>query len=72
MTKQPPPAGFSPDFPKMSRPARAALEAAGYTELAQLKGVSKKKILGLHGMGPKAFRELEQTLAQRGWSFSEP
>lgn len=72
MTKHPPPDGLSPDFPKMSRPARDALEAAGYTELAQLKGVSKKKILGLHGMGPKAFRELEQTLAQRGWSFSEP
>lgn len=72
MAKQSPPDGLSPDFPKMSRPARAALEVAGFTELEQLNGVSRKKILGLHGMGPKAFRELEQALAQRGWSFSEP
>jgi len=71
MTKQPTDS-LSPDFPKMSRPARAALEAAGYTQLEQLKGVSKKEILGLHGMGPKAFRELEQVFAERGWSFSDP
>ena len=58
------------DFPPgIGRPARRALEAAGYTRLDQLTAVTAKELLALHGVGPKAVRILGETLAADGRSF---
>ncbi len=57
-------------FPKTSRPALSALNAAGYTHLEQLTQVSAAELLKLHGMGPKAIRILRDALAAKGLSFA--
>lgn len=55
------------DFPKgVAAPARRALADAGYTELTQLAGVALAELEGLHGMGPKALRILQEALEDRG------
>ena len=55
------------DFPKeLASPARRALVAAGYTQLAQLAQVSEEHLLSLHGIGPNAIRQLRQALAEKG------
>jgi hypothetical protein len=59
------------DFPKgVGAPARRALAGAGYTELTQLAGVPLAELKGLHGMGPKALRILQEALEQRGLSLA--
>jgi hypothetical protein len=55
----------------IGRPAQRALLAAGYTGLRDLHGVERRRVLELHGVGPKALRVLEQALAERGWSLRE-
>ncbi|GIH79609.1 hypothetical protein [Planobispora longispora] len=60
------------DLPNIGAPARGALEAAGYTRLEQLAGVTEAELLALHGVGPKAVRILRETLAGRGLSFRTP
>jgi hypothetical protein len=58
------------DFPaRLSRPATAALLAAGYTRMQQLTTVTAKEILALHGMGPKGIRILREELAEQGKAF---
>ena len=47
-------------------PATRALTAAGYQTLEALIGVSEKKLLALHGVGPKAIRVLREKLAESG------
>lgn len=59
------------DFPKTSKPAQQALDAAGYTHLEQLTQVSEAELLKLHGMGPKALRILREALHSKGLSFAE-
>jgi hypothetical protein len=55
------------DFPAgLPQPALRALRAAGYTRLEQLAGVREATLLGLHGVGPKALRIIQQALAGRG------
>lgn len=67
--KHPGPAG---DLPQgLSAPARRALAAAGYTRLDQLASVSEAALLRLHGIGPKAIRQLREALAARGLAFAE-
>jgi hypothetical protein len=59
------------DFPSgVSAPARRALAGAGYTELTQLAGVPLAELKGLHGMGPKALRILQEALEPQGLSLS--
>lgn len=58
-------------FPRTSRPALSALEAAGYTHLQQLDGVPMHQVLALHGMGPKGIRHLRDAMAQHGWAFAD-
>ena len=48
------------------QPAIRALTAAGYSRDEQLAGVSEAALLKLHGVGPKAIRIIQQTLAERG------
>lgn len=59
------------DFPRaIGNPARRALIAAGYRRLGQLTTVTGREIGQLHGVGPKALRELNRALAARGQSFA--
>lgn len=53
----------------LSGPALRALAHAGIRSLAQLAQHSKKDVAGLHGMGPKGVRVLEQALATQGRHF---
>lgn len=57
--------------PRLAAPARRALTAAGYLRLEQLAGVNEAELLQLHGMGPKALRQLREALAERGLSLAE-
>ncbi|MFF2089192.1 DNA-directed RNA polymerase subunit alpha C-terminal domain-containing protein [Paenibacillus sp. NPDC058174] len=54
---------------KISQPARRALRGAGITTLEQLAEWSKRELLGLHGLGPKALPELNAALSAKGMSF---
>lgn len=47
-------------------PARQALALVGLTRLEQFAGRSKRELLALHGVGPKAIRLLNAELAARG------
>ncbi|WP_141578391.1 helix-hairpin-helix domain-containing protein [Actinomadura sp. WMMA1423] len=57
------------DLPKIGAPARRALAAAGYGDLAQLAQAREDDIAALHGMGPKAMGILRRALQERGLSF---
>jgi hypothetical protein len=61
------------DLPSgLSRPARRALDRAGYARLEQLTGITEAEVLRLHGMGPKALDQLRSARAARGQSFAAP
>ena len=61
------------DFPpRLSKPARRALAGAGYLRLAQLTTVRESELARLHGLGPKALRQLREALAARGATFAGP
>ncbi len=55
---------------ELSQPARRALTGAGYTRLEQLAEVSEDKIKHLHGVGPKAIKQLHDALDASGLSFA--
>jgi hypothetical protein len=59
----------SDGFPKLSAPARRALERAGYSRLEQLTDVPESELRKLHGMGPNAIEALRSALRERGLSF---
>jgi hypothetical protein len=54
----------------LSKPAQRALAAAGYTNLEQLTQISEADLGRLHGIGPKAIKQLRQALAENGLSFA--
>ena len=54
----------------LSKPARRALAAAGYTNLEQLTRASEADLVRLHGVGPKAIEQLRQAMAVGGLSFA--
>jgi hypothetical protein len=58
-------------LPKIGKPATQALEAAGYTNLKQLTGVTEAELAQLHGMGPKALGILREALKAEGLSFRQ-
>lgn len=53
----------------LAKPARRALEGAGYFQLEQLTKFSEKEVSKLHGMGPKAIEQIRYALAEKGLSF---
>ncbi len=57
-------------LPRIGAPATRALQAAGYTTLGSLAGVSRAELLRLHGMGPKAIRVLEAEIEKRGLALT--
>lgn len=60
------------DLPaKLAKPAKRALEGAGYFRLEQLTHVSEAETQGLHGMGPKALEQIRHALEAKGLSFAK-
>ncbi|MBW9206872.1 hypothetical protein KV102_11195 [Mumia sp. zg.B53] len=58
------------EYPEeIGRTARRQLASSGYTTYDQLTTVSRKDLLAIHGVGPKAVRILGEELASRGQSF---
>ncbi len=55
----------------LAKPARRALDNAGYVRLDQLAGLSAADLKQLHGMGPKALDQLRRALAAKGLSFAD-
>jgi hypothetical protein len=62
---------MSSDLPDIGRPARQALDVAGYTRLEQLTALAEQDLLRLHGVGPKAIWLLREALAEAGLSVAE-
>jgi predicted Fe-Mo cluster-binding NifX family protein len=54
---------------ELAKPARRALEGAGYVKLEQFIVLSEVEVLTLHGMGPKALEQIRLALNDRGLSF---
>lgn len=59
------------EIPKIGAPANRALDLAGHTTLTAIAGLTKKDLLDLHGVGPKAIRILREALAERGLTFAD-
>jgi hypothetical protein len=59
------------DLPPIGRPANSALLEAGITTLTQVATHSRRELLAMHGVGPKAVTILEAALADRGLGFAE-
>ena len=57
-------------MPRIGNPATRALALIGITRLDQLPGRSRKELLALHGVGPKAIRIIDAALAERGESLA--
>ncbi len=51
--------------------ARRELAVNGLVTYDQLAGVSRRTLLAIHGVGPKAIRILGEELESRGQSFAE-
>ena len=56
-------------MPKLSAPARRALEQAGYTRLEQFCDLTERDLRKLHGMGPTAIAAIRHALEENGLSF---
>lgn len=59
------------DLPRIGRPANSALLAQGVLTLGEVAGFGKKRLLALHGVGPKAIRILTEALDERGIEWAE-
>jgi endonuclease III len=57
------------DVPRVGAPAIRALASIGVTRIDQLAEQSRKELLGLHGVGPRALRIIDEALAARGLSM---
>lgn len=58
-------------LPKVGAPATRALLAAGYETLEALDGASRAELLGLHGVGPRAVRILDEAMSDSDLSLSD-
>jgi hypothetical protein len=54
------------ELPRIGAPATRALHAAGLTTLRQVSEVPRRDLAGLHGVGPKALRIIDEALAEHG------
>lgn len=62
---------FSDEFPpSMGRPANAALVANGVATLDQVAAMTRRRLLAVHGVGPKAVRMPVNELAKSGRSLA--
>ncbi len=61
------------DLPnEIGKTAARELSHNGITTLAQVAAHSKKELLAIHGVGPKAIAILGDTLAAKGMDFADP
>ena len=58
------------DLPKLSAPARRALDTVGIQRLDQLTRFSEAEVKQLHGIGPNALDQLRRALAAKGLPFA--
>lgn len=59
------------EFPHgIGKVARRELAHHGWTRYEQLTTVTRKELLAIHGIGPKAVRILGEELAARGLDFA--
>jgi predicted flap endonuclease-1-like 5' DNA nuclease len=59
------------DLPPIGRPATSALLTAGITTPAQVATRSRRELLDMHGVGPKAVTILTGALAEHGLTFAD-
>ncbi|MEV4714041.1 DNA-binding protein [Micromonospora sp. NPDC049374] len=59
------------DLPPIGRPANSALLEAGITTLDQVAAHSRRDLLALHGVGPKAIGILAAALTERDLTFAD-
>lgn len=57
-------------LPSIGRPATAALLHAGVTTLTEAASMGRRRLLTLHGVGPKAVGILEAAAAEHGIAFA--
>lgn len=58
------------EFPRsIGKVATRELALSGYTRFEHLTQVSRKSLLAIHGVGPKAVNILEEELRERGLEF---
>jgi predicted flap endonuclease-1-like 5' DNA nuclease len=53
-------------LPKIGKPATSALAALGITTLEGAAALGEKKLLALHGFGPRAMQILREALVAQG------
>lgn len=58
------------DLPPIGRPANSAFLAAGISTLVQVATKSRKELLAMHGVGPRAVRLLEEALEEQEKSLA--
>lgn len=63
------PVGDLPD--EMGKTAPRELHYAGISSLAEVAQHTRKELLAIHGVGPKAVRILQDALNAKGLSFAE-
>lgn len=63
------PVGDLPD--SIGKTAARELSANGISSLRQVASCSRKELLAIHGVGPKAISILEEALAGKGLGFKE-
>ncbi|MFC7371863.1 helix-hairpin-helix domain-containing protein [Fictibacillus iocasae] len=59
------------DLPKVGKPAQRALTQAGCNSLEDITKHSETEIASLHGVGPKAMKQLQQALQDNGMNFAD-
>jgi len=59
------------DLPDIGKVARRELGLNGITTLGQVATKSEKELLAIHGVGPKAVRILQATLAEQGRGLAQ-
>ncbi|MBB2946784.1 ethanolamine utilization microcompartment shell protein EutS [Actinoplanes lutulentus] len=59
------------DLPPIGRPATSAFLAAGITTLAHVSAHSRRDLLAMHGVGPKAIKILTAALSEHGLTFTD-
>ena len=63
---------FGTEFPhEIGKVAKRQLANNGFLRYDQLTGVSRRQLLAIHGIGPKAVRTLGDELAFRGQNFAD-
>ncbi len=64
------PVGDLPD--SIGKTAARELSLSGITTLRQVASHSKKELLAIHGVGPKALAILGEALADKGLDYRDP